>query len=299
VAASLVVDHGSAVSSGAGRQFWKMSGSGNDFVFFDSRESGAAPDPLENTDDIVAICAQHVGVGADGVVFITSDDTAAFGIRYYNADGSRAALCGNASLCSAQSAVKLGLTALGERFQFRSDAGLIEALVDESAVASVRLAGVKQLERDARESLESGEERIGYAVVGVPHLVILVRDVAAVDVARRGRALRYGLERAPMGANVNFVSPVSALESAAAPEFSMRTYERGVEAETLACGTGSAAAAACIQAWNLAPSGGPIRLVTASGSTLEVRFPERNPGAWSELTGEGRFVYRGTLQELR
>jgi diaminopimelate epimerase len=283
------------MSQDAGRAFWKMSGSGNDFVFFDARANGDRPDPLESPSEISAICAPHLGIGADGVVFITSADDALFAIRYYNADGSRASLCGNASLCAAQSAVKIGLASRDMIFDFMSDAGRITAAIDAGGNASVRLAAVTSLEIDATEGVAPREQRIGYAIVGVPHLVVLVADVSAIDVAGRGRILRYGAARAPEGANVNFVG-----RSSTAPgEWRIRTYERGVEAETYACGTGSVATAACLTAWGLAPSGEPVRLETASGKILTVRLPDTGAALWSELSGEGRVVFDGVLRALR
>jgi diaminopimelate epimerase len=271
-----------------------MSGSGNDFVFFDARGEGREPDPLENPADIAAICAAHLGVGADGVVFIGESPSALFEIRYYNADGSRASLCGNASLCAAQSAVRLGLATSEQMFHFMSDAGLIAAHIAASGDATIRLAPVTALEVDAAEVRDAAELRIGYAVVGVPHLIVLVDDVAAVDVATRGRTLRYGAARAPDGANVNFVST-----DGASGRWRIRTYERGVEGETYACGTGAVASAACLVAWNAANSGAPVRLMTASGRTLSVKLPDDAKAAYSELSGEGRVVYDGVLRTLR
>ena len=277
-----------------GRAFWKMSGSGNDFVFFDARSSRGIRDPLETTADISALCAPHLGIGADGVVFMAESDDALFAIRYYNADGSRASLCGNASLCAAQSAVKLGLVSREQTFHFMSDAGRIAASIDADGVASVRLAPVTALEQSAPEGLAPREDRIGYAVVGVPHLVVLVGDVGAIDVAGRGRMLRYGTARAPEGANVNFVS-----RGAVSGEWRIRTYERGVEGETYACGTGAVATAACLQAWDLAPRDADVRLRTASERMLTVRLPSAAGADFSELSGEGRVVYDGVLRVLR
>ncbi len=282
------------MTSGTGRAFWKMSGSGNDFVFFDSRSSGHSADPLETTEMIAAICRPHIGIGADGVVFIAESDEAHFAIRYYNADGTRASLCGNASLCAAQSAVRLGLATREQMFHFMSDAGLIAASIDAHGVAAIRLAPVTALEVQAPEGTAPRELRIGYAVVGVPHLVVQVDDVSAIDVAARGRILRYGAQRAPEGANVNFVSP-----GADVGEWRIRTYERGVEGETYACGTGSVATAACLIAWGAAASESPVRLRTASDRVLTVRLPDGVDAGWSELSGEGRVVYDGVLRDVR
>jgi diaminopimelate epimerase len=282
------------MSEGSGRAFWKMSGSGNDFVFFDARAAGRRPDPLETAESIAMICAPHLGVGADGVVFIAEYADALFEIRYYNADGSRASLCGNASLCAAQSAVRLGLTQLGSTFLFATDAGIVQANVSAAGVASVRLVAVSSLEAGALETPLPTEERIGYAVVGVPHLVVLMANAEDADVAVRGRELRNGAQRAPAGANVNFVSKATN----EAGERRVRTFERGVEGETLACGTGAVAVAACLSAWGLTASDAPTLLLTSSGKTLAVRLPEQGAGDWSELSGEGRIVYDGVLQAL-
>ena len=286
----------------SGRPFWKMSGSGNDFIFFDARGS-VGTDELEQVDTIVALCRPHLGIGADGVVFIVDSDTARFAIRYYNADGSPAALCGNASLCAAQSAVMLGLVGREDPFDFMSDAGLIRASIDRDGGASVRLSAVEAIEIQSEEPTHGAELRIGFAIVGVPHLVVLVPDVAMVDVAARGRELRYGATRAPTGANVNFVSAGDATESGA--PWRIRTYERGVEAETYACGTGAVATAACLIRWGLASTTSADRtatgvaLLTASGSVLRVALPGNNEAGWSELSGEGRLVYEGSLRSYR
>ena len=175
-----------------------------------------------------------------------------------------------------------------------SDAGRIAATVDGDGVATIQLGPVVAIELQAAEQPAADEIRIGYAVVGVPHLVVLVGDIATVDVPARGRALRYGASRAPEGANVNFVSAGSTSR-----EWRIRTYERGVEAETYACGTGAVAASACLIAWNLAPKDSPVSLLTVSGKTLFARLPHDPVARYSELSGEGRVVYDGVLQALR
>jgi diaminopimelate epimerase len=175
------------------------------------------------------------------LVFMHEVGSGGFGIRYYNADGSRASLCGNASLCTAQSAIRLGLATPGERFHFTSDSGEISAVVTPDGLATIRLAPVEQLQLNASEGATrlASELRIGYAVVGVPHLVVEVADIDAVDVDQRGRELRHGAIRAPAGANVNFVSRLTTGLEVTRARWRMRTFERGVEGETLACGTGA------------------------------------------------------------
>jgi diaminopimelate epimerase len=184
-----------------GRRFYKMSGSGNDFVFIDAREESA--DGLDRPESVRAVCARGTGVGADGVVFLEPSRTAAFRIRYLNSDGSLAALCGNATLCSARLAVELG-GADRAGFAIETDAGILPArLVDGRP--EIDLEPVSDVVADdPRVRRGAGETRAGFVVVGVPHVVIRVADVARVDVVGRGGPIR----RDPSfrhGANVNFV----------------------------------------------------------------------------------------------
>lgn len=269
-----------------GRTFYKMSGSGNDFVMIDARNEPAGD--LDRPDWVRAVCARGTGVGADGVVFLEPSRDAAFRIRYLNADGSLAALCGNATLCSARLAVELG-AARREGFSIETDAGVLPArFVD--GLPEIDLEPVSDvLPNDPRIRLAAGEKRAGYVVAGVPHVVISVDDIERVDVVGRGGPIR----RDPafrQGANVNFV--------AAGPTgvWRMRTYERGVEAETLACGTGAVATAILLNGW--AEVDGPVRVETRSGQTLHVRLG-RDAGSWlPSLSGNARIVFRGALGEL-
>ena len=263
------------------RKFWKMTGSGNDFVFFDARDE--APGILEGAEAIGAICDRRRGVGADGVVFFESDREHAYGIRYFNRDGSLAEFCGNASLCSVRLAIELKVVDPGERFAFRTSSGVIAGRLAEDG-PEVGMPPVADANPSFQADLETGESRIGFARVGVPHLVVACADVGAVDVARRGRALRHdpGLEA---GANVNFVSRRG-------DDWTYRTYERGVEEETLACGSGSVAAAAMLIAWD--GERAPVRLVTSSGAPLTISFKDGIPS----LAGEGRLVFQGALRDV-
>jgi diaminopimelate epimerase len=263
------------------RKFWKMTGSGNDFVFFDARDEPAGV--LEGADAIGAICDRRRGVGADGVVFFESDAEQAYSIRYFNRDGSLAEFCGNASLCSVRLAAELRVIDPGEGFAFRTSSGVISGRLGENG-PEVGMPPVADANPAFEASLEHGESRIGFARVGVPHLVVACSDVASVDVERRGRALRNdpGLTA---GANVNFVSRRG-------PEWTYRTYERGVEEETLACGSGSVAAAAMLIAWDGERT--PVKLITSSGAPLTISFNDGTPA----LAGEGRLVYQGSLRDV-
>ena len=269
-----------------GLPFWKMSGSGNDFVFFDARRG--APDALRSAEAVQAICARGTGIGADGVVFLEpgSGSGEAFRITYLNADGSRASLCGNASLCSVRLASDLG--AVGEdEFAFGTDAGLLGARLRDGR-PEIDLQPVREVRPDAGIPLEAGERRMGFALAGVPHLTILVDDLESVDVVGRGRPLRSH-RSLPDGANVNFV--------ARGPEgWAIRTYERGVEAETLACGTGAVASAILLTAWG--EETGEVGLRTRSGNELRVRLRWTGDAWYPSLGGEGRIVFAGSIGEL-
>lgn len=268
-----------------GRKFWKMSGSGNDFVFFDARTD--APGVFSTAKVIDQLCARATGVGADGVVFLQNDATEAFRIRYFNRDGSLAELCGNASLCSARLATELGV-ASARGFRFATDAGVISArLVAEEP--EIDLQPVRGLRLDAGVSVRAGEQRIGFADTGVPHLVVLVDDAERVDVGARGRELRFD-QSLPDGANVNFVS------RADAGGWRMRTYERGVEAETLACGTGTAATAVLLESWAL--NGPEARVRSSAGRVLTATVRRHGVEIRPSLRGEARIVFVGELAEL-
>jgi diaminopimelate epimerase len=269
-----------------GREFYKLTGSGNDFVFFDARHEPSGS--LETPERIAALCAHGTGIGADGVVFLTLDDEADFRMRYYNSDGSLASLCGNASLCSTRLAVELGI-ASPDDVRFQTDAGLISARMRDG-LPEIDLQLVEQTSADAGIPIATDELAMGFAVAGVPHLVVSCPSVERIDVHGRGSDLRYHPSLAH-GANVNFVSPSSTGDG-----WDIRTYERGVEGETLACGTGAVASAVLLRVWNEAS--GPVRLRTRSGRPLEVRLTGA-AGAWRpSLRGEGRIVFHGTLGEL-
>lgn len=271
---------------GRDREFVKMTGSGNDFIFFDARTEVAGE--LETPRRIAELCARGTGVGADGIVFLEPSRSADFAIRYFNADGSLASLCGNASLCSTRLATELGAAdAAGMRFE--TGTGILGARMRDG-LPEIDLAEVVEVRPDAPSiGREATDEQLGYAVAGVPHLVIVCPEVAAVDVRGQGP----GLRRHPSlshGANVNWVSRDR-------DGWSIRTFERGVEGETLACGTGAVASAVLLAEWGLA-AGSTIKLKTASGQPLEVTL-RRTAGGWSpSLRGEGRIVFRGRLGDV-
>jgi len=269
-----------------GREFYKLSGSGNDFVFVDTREEAAGP--LATPEVIGSICSRGNGIGSDGVVFLEESDRATIRLIYINADGSRADLCGNATLCTARMALELGLVRGSEEFSIETDVGVLPARF-VGKVPEIDLNSVAETRLDAGIALEPGERRMGFALAGVPHLVIVVEDLEAVDVVGRGRPLRRHASL-KAGANVNFVRPNGD------GSFSYRTYERGVEAETLACGTGAVATAWLLTRWGLVS--GPVRLLTRSGREVGVRFGGSDAGAKASLSGEAKLIFRGRFGEI-
>ena len=273
------------MSKRAKLRFYKMSGSGNDFVVVDAREEPHTE--LRTPTAIQRLSARGTGVGADGLVLLAADTSADFRMIYYNADGSRASMCGNAALCCTRLANELGIGD-GGPVSFQTDCGPVAARV-VGGRPEIDLTPVSLVQIEAPVAPQSGESRIGYAVAGVPHLAVLVKDIDTADVFGRGRELRYAPELGPEGANANFI--------ARQPDgWAMRTYERGVEAETLACGTGAVASAVLIQAWGLAR--GRIDLITRSGQTLSVSLRRVEDLWFPTLSGEGRIVFSGELEDL-
>ena len=270
-----------------GRNFYKMTGSGNDFVVFQlgPREE---PSELETPEAIRVLSSRGTGVGSDGVVFVQPAGRGDIRMRYYNSDGSEAALCGNASLCSTRLAVELGLAQAGG-FMLHTAAGALRARIRDG-LPEVDLEPVNEVRADPSELRKEPEEkRLGYACAGVPHVVVEVDDIELARVADRGPELRRHPDLKE-GANVNFVArrPDGA--------WTYRTYERGVEAETLACGTGAVATAILLSEWG--ESSAETVLWTRSGLPLTVTL-RRDGASWlPSLRGEGRIVFEGRLREV-
>ncbi len=269
-----------------GQRFYKMTGSGNDFVVFDATRESVGH--FENEESIKSLSARGTGVGADGVVFLEKAGETDVRMRYYNSDGSEAALCGNASLCSTRLAVELGLAQAGG-FVLHTAAGSLKARIRDG-LPEVDLEPVGEVRPDAGHlGKKPGEARLGYACAGVPHVVVEIPDIESADVTARGPELRNHRALSE-GANVNFVS------RRFDGSFTYRTYERGVEGETLACGTGAVAVAILLSSWG--ESGKETTLWTRSGLPLTVTL-RRDGDSWlPSLRGEGRIVFEGTVRDL-
>ena len=268
-------------------KFWKMSGSGTDFVFLDARGDDLLAKRASDPDFVRAVCTPHTGVGADGVAIIQDAHAHDFRLTYLNRDGSFGELCGNASLCATRLAVELEV-ASPQGLTFATDAGTIRGRIREGQ-PEIDLQPPQNARPDAGISRLHGEIRMGFVEVGVPHLVVRTTSSDLAELSVRGPELRYH-DSLRAGANVNWVSPDSD------GSWRIRTYERGVEAETLACGTGAVASAVLLGSWGEA--GGVTRLRTRSGRTLTVTLRPGPGGETPSLAGEGRIVFEGKLREL-
>lgn len=267
---------------------YKMTGSGNDFVLLDGRHTSPEQWPASR---VTALCDRRNGVGADGLVILTPDVPGRVRMTFWNSDGSRAAMCGNAALCSARLAVYLEMTGAGD-LCLLTDAGVVRArAVPDADRAEINLPDTAPPAPVPGLDPEAGERWIDYGTVGVPHLVVRVDDIERIDLPGRGRTLRFDPRPGPAGANVNFVSPPAGGDG----PWLIRTYERGVEGETLACGTGTVAAALSLARRGEARL--PLAFRTRGGPELIVRA-ELHDGRASDLWlgGQGRLVFRAVWE---
>jgi diaminopimelate epimerase len=274
-----------------GIAFIKMTGSGNDFVVLDGRQ--VSLERVASPEIIRSICNRNNGIGADGLVVLEpATPDADVRIHYFNNDGTPADLCGNATLCSTAMAAILGLAA-ESAMTLTTPAGLIASRVTTGG-PEIDLPPVTTIQTELPIPPVQGEQRIGFAIAGIPHVVILCEDADRVDVERRGPLLRRHLALGPAGANVNWVSPLPG------GRWRYRTFERGVEGETLACGTGAIATAVLLTAWGEAKAS-TVTIRTSSGRDLEVRLtPTWSPsvGYMPTLRGEGRVVFHGVIDSI-
>lgn len=265
-----------------------MTGSGNDFVVLDGRSTSPDRWPAER---IRAICDRRSGVGADGLVILTPGTPEAVRMSYWNSDGSHGAMCGNAALCCGRMAVELELVPSGE-FCLLTDAGVVRVRSQaQGDQAEINLPDCGIPGDVPGLAAGPGEDWLAMGTVGVPHLVIRVPDVEKVDVLGRGRELRWDGRVGPAGSNVNFISPAQEADE----RWLIRTFERGVESETLACGTGTVAAALALGARREASM--PVTFRSRGGPELVVRARLDGSGAsdiW--LGGQGRLLFRGVWE---
>lgn len=272
--------------------FHKLTGSGNDFVMLDGRTTHLALWPRER---IAAICDRRQGIGGDGLVILDPAGENAVRMTYFNSDGSPAPMCGNAALCSTRLAAALELADPAGMTLVTGAGSFPTRCVGEGDLAELNLPDT-DLPVELPVDRAPGELAIHLGTVGVPHLVALVEDLAAVDLPIRGRELRFHEAIGPGGANANFYAPISSSTGTGGgpgdPTWAVRTYERGIEGETLSCGTGTVTAALALAVSGRAEL--PLRFRSTSGKVLSVSariVGSRATDIW--LAGEGRIVARG------
>lgn len=262
-----------------------MSGSGNDFILIDNRNNVVDESGL--TSFIRNVCRRKMSAGADGLILIEHSDSADFKWRYYNSDGGRAEMCGNGARCAARF-VYLNKIA-GSDMSFVTDAGIVHAQV-RGAKVKVKMVDPSDFKEDYIIKLKDGSLTVSSVNTGVPHVVITMDSIDDVDVFGIGREVRRHKKFAPAGTNVNFITRVKN------GAFSIRTYERGVEDETLACGTGSIASALVTAFKEKVDS--PLNVVTRSGGVLTIHYNEDNGRFYDiYLEGDARVIYKGKLWE--
>lgn len=259
-----------------------MHGASNDFIVVDDR---ALTFPLHDAAWMRAVMARRTGVGSEGILLIQPSSSADFRMRFFNPDGGEVDMCGNGARCIARLAYELGIAP--SRMRFETGAGLVQA---EALGDTVRLTMTTPRDWRLGGELVIDGTRYAYDFVnsGVPHVVVPVDHLAGVDVQRVGAAIRYHADFAPKGTNANFI------QLTGPHALSVRTYERGVEAETLACGTGIVAAGLLAgKTGRVAP---PVQVKAASGDVLVVDYRLTAEGAEAvTLTGPAVHVFRGEL----
>ena len=269
-----------SIFSGPTQAFFKMQGSGNDFIVIDNRSRSISPEVMPRWARI--LCPHAFSIGADGIIFLENDDSGQAATRwhFFNADGSRAEMCGNGSRCATLLAHRLGM-APAEHFML-TDAGPVHAKVyPEAGEVEVQLTPARDLALNFTLHLGDRDWTAHFANTGVPHTVIVSDDVKALDIKGLGSVVRYHDRFAPAGTNANFIQVMDR------GELLLRTYERGVENETYACGTGAAASVAVAHALGLCEA--RARVTTSGGEVLEITVD----GSDIFLRGKAQVVYRG------
>jgi diaminopimelate epimerase len=264
-------------------RFTKMNGAGNDFVLLDNRSGDLQLRP----ENIVRMCDRHRGVGADGVLVLENATNGAdFRMRYYNSDGGEAEMCGNGARCFARFADRIAGPL--KNITFETLAGVIGATIEGEQVR-LQMSDPTDLRLNLDIALRDQTLHGHFVNSGVPHVVVPVNNLETTDVHRIGRALREHQLFAPKGANVNF------LHGRGDKSIAIRTYERGVEAETLACGTGVVASALIFAATN--NLNGPVGVLVRGGDELSVDFEKRGDQFTNvTLTGPADFAFDGTIE---
>lgn len=263
--------------------FWKMHGAGNDFILMDDRSERF---PCADAELIRRLCDRHAGIGSEGLLLIQSSTRGNFRMRFFNPDGAEAGMCGNGARCIARLAHDLGAAPDGMRIEIAGGVLQAEVLSD-----NVRLHLPTPVDCRCHQTLALGNQSVRYHAIhtGVPHAVVETEALDSVDVVRIGAAMRHHAAFAPHGTNVDFMAIIGP------HSLRVRTYERGVEAETPACGTGITACA--LIAGHLGRITPPVYATCKHGDTLEVNYRLTTDGFENvTLLGPATYVFAGTVE---
>lgn len=256
-------------------EFYKYQGTGNDFVMIDNRSGDF---PKENVQLVAHLCDRRFGIGGDGLILLENDSDTDFRMVYYNSDGNQGSMCGNGGRCLVAFAKKLNVIKNG--CTFIATDGLHQATIDENGLVSLKMIEVSDV---------NIQSEYVFLNTGSPHHVQMVEDLENYNVKEKGAKIRYGELYGKAGSNINFVKQINA------DTFSLRTYERGVEDETLSCGTGATAAAIAMNATGKTNSTS-IHL-NVQGGKLEVSFDKKdNQFTNVFLKGPAEFVFKGQIE---
>lgn len=257
-------------------QFHKYQGTGNDFIMIDNRQLFF---PKNDIKRIEKLCDRRFGIGADGLILLENDAQTDFKMVYYNSDGNESSMCGNGGRCIVSFAQKLGV--ISNRTTFIATDGLHHATIQENGIVSLQMKDVDEVKI---------ESDYVFLNTGSPHHVLLVDDLENYDIKTNGAEIRYSDLYGKEGSNVNFVKQI------AENHYAVRTYERGVEDETLSCGTGVTAVAIGMHAIGKTNSN-EINL-DVQGGKLKVSFVKENLGYKKvHLIGPATFVFEGFIED--
>ncbi len=254
--------------------FYKYHGNGNDFVIIDNRDLSF---PSNKQTLITKMCDRNFGIGADGMMLLENNPGYDFHMRYFNSDGREGSMCGNGGRCIVHFARELGIIDFNAIFSGID--GVHKAKIDDRGMVNLEMLDVEQITKDKEAYILN---------TGSPHYIVFTNNISAVNVVKKGREIRNSGQYKEEGVNVNFVEPVG-------DRVRIRTYERGVEDETMACGTGSVAAALC----SVIESGlgrNTVKIET-KGGLLEVRFRQTGRTTFRDiwLRGPAKLVFKGNI----
>lgn len=266
-------------------EFWKMSGSGNDFILIDNRDGRVKDEDMGRI--VERACRRRESVGADGVIFVVGSDHHDFGWHYFNADGGEVEMCGNGGRCVSRFAYLKGIA--GPEMTFETLAGPVSAVV-RGRMVKVLMPKPTGLSMDVDLGGGKGWKSVDFINTGVPHVVIGVEDLSNHPVKEEGRMIRYHELFSPEGTNADF------MKATGPDQLEIRTYERGVEDETLACGTGAIACALVGAVRGTVRS--PAKVKTRGGEVLTIHFQRKDQSfdrVW--LEGSTSLIYKGEMHE--